>query len=113
MYWSLVLGSGGCRACADRTSVFCAASALGRPSFAQGCTLVGSCFCCSSGGVSAFVLSSEISEVRGAAFLVVPVCLVWFVLVCGLWFFGARRGLVIPVLLAWSWRVWCLLAGCN
>ena len=61
MYWSLVLGSGGCRACADRTSVFCAASALGRPSFAQGCTLVGSCFCCSSGGVSAFVLSSGIS----------------------------------------------------
>lgn len=65
MYWSLVLGSGGCRACADRTSVFCAASALGRPSFAQSCTLVGSCFCCSSGGVSAFVLSSGISEVRG------------------------------------------------
>ena len=65
MYWSLVLGSGGCRACAARTSVFCAASALGRPSFAQSCTLVGSCFCCSSGGVSAFVLSSGISEVRG------------------------------------------------
>lgn len=50
--------------CGDR-SLFCAASALGRPSFAQGCTLVGSCFCCSSGGVSAFVLSSGISEVRG------------------------------------------------